>query len=57
MTTEDESVPTFTQWYLYRLLGGPEALVVPSSHLGLAFYYFTVRSTLIDWLNQAFRPN
>jgi len=54
ITTNDTSVPTFTQWRLYRLLGGPESLIVPSGHITLALYYFTVRSQLIDWLDEAF---
>jgi len=57
ITTEDTSVPTFTQWRLYRLLGGPESLIVPSGHYTLALYYFSVRSQLVDWLNEAFGRN
>ena len=59
ITTNDTSVPTFTQWRLYRLLGGPESLVVPSGHYTLALYYYlppyaSVRCQLIDWLNEVF---
>jgi len=54
ITTNDTSVPTFTQWRLYRLHGGPESLIVPSGHITLVFYILTVRSQLIDWLNETF---
>jgi len=54
ITTDDTSVPTYTQWKLHTALGKPEARLFPCGHYSIIFYYFEVKAQMTKWMVEAF---
>lgn len=57
ITSKDDVVPSRCQMLLYDALGKPTALFVPSNHYSLFFWYFPVRSFIVDEITNAFEKN
>lgn len=54
IATKDKVVPSRCQLLLYDALGKPTSLFVPSDHYTLFFWYFPVRSFIVDEITGAF---
>lgn len=54
ITTKDTVVPTKNQWQLYKALGGPTTLLVPTGHYSLILCYFQVRNFVVSEIEKEF---